>query len=90
MRKNEDDRKIIKLQLKKKNKRGLSLSQKFYTLNMKSRHILENLSQNTSSNRKGWKDGSLMQEITARTSIPTSNHLKPIDSHFHFPSIKKR
>ena len=72
MKRNEEDRKIINLKFKKKKKRGLSLSQKFYTLNMKSRHIIDSLSQVTVEKSRRCVDGSVLQEISARSGMASN------------------
>lgn len=96
MKRNEEDRKIINLKFKKKKKRGLSLSQKFYTLNMKSRHIIDSLSQVTmEKSRRLFVDGSVLQEISARSGM-ASNRSEAFrksrgdDEVLKFPAIYKK
>lgn len=95
MKRHQDDGIGIILKQKKKKTRGLSLTDKFYTLNMKSRFVLENLTKMINQHQTG-NSRNLMQlnsdlklSMTSRrcensVSSPMSS------SKFKFPAIKKR
>lgn len=88
MKRNKEDGIGINLQQKKKKHRGLSLTDKFFTLNMKSRYILENLTKITGQSRPV-NNKTLQTEYNfSMTSRKYEDSVRS-PNKFKFPSINK-
>jgi len=87
-KRNKEDGIGINLQQKKKKHRGLSLTDKFFTLNMRSRYVLENLTKITSQNRQVYNK-TLHTDYNLSVSPRKYENSGRSANKFKFPSINK-
>lgn len=94
MKRHKNDGIGIILKQKKKKTRGLSLTDKFYTLNMKSRFVLENLTKMMNQNRTFNNKNPMSNHSDMKFSLTSRKYEHSVNSpasssKFKFPALKK-